>query len=105
LLHFERLPSQPVDPWLIVVAGAHIDVLAKDDRNVDVAWRLASRSIDRSGLLRLLQGRHLTSSRIEPVTPSAIATRIRTLPQADVEEVLKPMFGSPRPSCGAGRSR
>ena len=37
----------------------------------------------------------MPSCAIEPVTSSAIATRIRTLPQAEVEQVLKSMFGKP----------
>ena len=37
----------------------------------------------------------LPSSAIEPVTSSTSATRMRTLPQVAVEEVLKFMFGKP----------
>ena len=37
----------------------------------------------------------LPSSAIEPVTSSTIATRMRTLPQVVVEELLKFMVGKP----------
>ena len=37
----------------------------------------------------------LPSSAIEPVTSSTSATRMRTLPQVVVDEVLKFMFGKP----------
>ena len=101
-----RVPVGPVDPGLVVVAGADIDVLGEgNDRDVDVAggsWR--ARSTDRPGSWRRSASPAiLPSSAIDPVLSSTIATRIRTLPQAAVEAGIEIDVGEARDLHEVGR--
>ena len=87
--------SAPVDPALAVVAAADIDVLGeRNHRNVDVTGIFGERAelVDEA-LAAVRNAAILPSDAIDPVLSSAIATRMRTLPQAAVELVVKPRFG------------